>query len=435
VREGRRAVLSRWWRWRSYPVGGVGGSCPVGASGTLVKTIGVTSQVHDHEFSPHGGLLAVVGQEADVSLWTVPGLRPWAELTQPAPSAPAGGLSLIVNRVAFGRGGRILVAVNSDGVAQVWDLRPADEVRELCQAPARAQPRPPVAAADLRAQSMPGRLREAREAVISVLQAASKSALLTATPGRGAADIHTQLTRNSRGIVTPTADNGARRNSRVPTVRCADVDEQEHPAGAEPTGASAPGAIPPVTEPAVARPERRRRGEGARKALSSRGAGWVVAAVLAGAVVALSVVLATASSTSVLQPVGAARSFRFVTAGGRTMIVPLPPSARVEVPANAPPGASWVQVPANAPLRTSWVEVPAGAQPGNVTIVGPAGAPPGALRIQVPAGARPGSVTIVGPAGGNAPGRWVEIPARVWIQVPARVVAPAPAASPKSTAH
>jgi hypothetical protein len=194
------------------------------------------------------------------------------------------------------------------------------------------------------------------------------------------------------------------------------VDEQEHPAGAEPTGASAPGATPPVTEPAIARPERRRRGEGARKALSSRGAGWVVAAVLAGAVVALSVVLATASSTSVLQPAGAARSFRFGTAGGRTMIVSFPPGARL-------------QVPANARLRTSWVEVPANAQPGSVTIVGPANGPPGAVRVQVPA--------VVLPAGGNArPGRWVQVPARVWVQVPARVVAPASAASPaKSTAH
>ena len=194
------------------------------------------------------------------------------------------------------------------------------------------------------------------------------------------------------------------------------MDEQEHPAEAEPTGASAPDATPPVTEPAIPGPERHRRGEGARKALTSRGAGWVTAAVLAGAVVALSVVLATAPSTTVLQPAGAARSFRFGTAGGRTMIVSFPPGARV-------------QVPANAPLRRSWVEVPAGAQRGSVTIVGPAGAPPGAPGVQVPA--------VVLPAGGNArPGRWVQVPARVWVQVPAGVVAPAPAASPaKSTAH
>lgn len=199
------------------------------------------------------------------------------------------------------------------------------------------------------------------------------------------------------------------------------MDEQEHPAGAEPTGASAPDAAPPVTEPAIAPPEQRRRGEGARKALTSRGAGWVAAAVLAGAVVALSLVLATASSTSVLQPAGVARSFRFVTAGGRTMIVSLPP--------NAPLRASWVEVPANARPGSMTIVGPANARPGSVTIVGPANAPPGALRVQVPA--------VVLPAGGNArPGRWVQVPARVWVQVPARVVAPAPAASPaKSTAH
>src|SRR6266516_3487873 len=122
-------------------------------------------------------------------------------------------------------------------------------------------------------------------------------------PGRLAADIHTELTRSSRGILTPTADDGARRNQpTVPTVRCADVGEQEHPAGAEAPGPSASEATPPATEPATPRPGRRRRGEGTRKALTSREAGWVVAAILAGAVVALSVVLATASSTTVLRP-------------------------------------------------------------------------------------------------------------------------------------
>ena len=99
------------------------------------------------------------------------------------------------------------------------------------------------------------------------------------------------------------------------------MDEQEHPAGAEAAGPSAPGATPPVAEPAIPQPERRRRGEGARKALTSRGAGWVAAAILAGAIVALSVVLATASSTTVLQPAGAVRSFRVIPAGGAAGIV------------------------------------------------------------------------------------------------------------------
>jgi hypothetical protein len=158
------------------------------------------------------------------------------------------------------------------------------------------------------------------------------------------------------------------------------VDEQEHPAGAEAPGPSASGATPPVIEPATPRPERRRRGEGVRKALTSRGAGWAAAAILAGGVVALSVVLATAPSTTVLLPAGAARSFRFVPAGG---------------------GAEIVALPANAP--------------------------PGGVRVQVPA--------IVLPAGGRAKaGRWVQVPARVWVQVPAGVVSPAPTASPATSA-
>ena len=212
------------------------------------------------------------------------------------------------------------------------------------------------------------------------------------------------------------------------------MDEQEHPAGAEASEPSAAGAPPPVTEPGIPRPERRRRGEGARKALTSRGAGWVAAAFLAGAVVALSVVLATASPATVLQP-GAVRSFRLGPAGGRTEIVALPPNA---------PRASWVQVPANAPPGGVRVEIPANAPPGSFSVTLPANARPGGVMVQVPANARPGGVmvevpAIVVPAGGtiHAPaGRWVQVPARVWVQVPVGVVFPAPAASPsKASAH
>ena len=149
----------------------------------------------------------------------------------------------------------------------------------------------------------------------------------------------------------------------------------------------------------------------------------MAAAILAGAVVALSVVLATTSSTTVLQPVGAARSFRIAPAGGRAEIVWLPP---------------------NAPLRASWVQIHGSGPPASVTIVGPANMPPGGVRVEVPAGAPPGGVrvevpAVVLPAGGQAqirPGRWVQVPARVWVLLPARVVAPAPVASPsKSAAH
>src|SRR6516162_8977032 len=157
----------------------------------------------------------------------------------------------------------------------------------------------------------------------------------------------------------------------VPTVRCADVDEQEHPAGAEAPGPSASAATPPVTEPATPRPEQQRWGEGARKALTSRGAGWVAAAILAGAVVAFLVVPAPAPT--VLLP-GAARSFRVGPAGGRTEIVSPPPGAL---------RTSWVQVPAGAPLRTSWVEVPANAPPRGIQVVLPANARPRGVMVQV----------------------------------------------------
>ena len=198
------------------------------------------------------------------------------------------------------------------------------------------------------------------------------------------------------------------------------MDEQEHPAEAEAAGASAEGATPPVAEPAIPGPEWRRRDEGARKALTSRGAGWVAAAVLAGAVVALSAVLVTAPSTTVLQ-LGAARSFGVVSGGG----------------------AGIVSLPPYAPLRASWVQIHGNAPPGSVTIVGPAVVRPGGLRVEVPANAPPGGLRVEVPAvvlpAGRVQvrlGRWVEVPGRVWVQVPAGVVAPAPTASPaKSTAH
>ncbi len=113
------------------------------------------------------------------------------------------------------------------------------------------------------------------------------------------------------------------------------MDEQEHSAGPEP---QSPSVTSPGEAPAAGQPERPRRGETIRKALISRGAGWVVAAALAGAVVALSVVLATASPTTVVLPVGAARPALLGPAGAgpaRQEVpggLPAPPHLRVEVP-------------------------------------------------------------------------------------------------------
>jgi WD40 repeat protein len=85
------------------------------------------------KFSPDGKLLATAGGSSTIELWTVPRLGLLADMTLPAPAAPANGLPLVVNEAAFGPG-HTLVATTSYGTAQVWDLRPADEVRELCDA-------------------------------------------------------------------------------------------------------------------------------------------------------------------------------------------------------------------------------------------------------------------------------------------------------------
>jgi hypothetical protein len=145
------------------------------------------------------------------------------------------------------------------------------------------------------------------------------------------------------------------------------VDEQEHPAGQEPAEPqqpaepSAPGVTSPITAPVAGQPRPRRRGATVRRALASRGAGWVVAAVLAGAVVALSVVLATsASEQGVVVPFGAVEKHVVVGPGG---------------PRFMPPGAVSIGA------------VPVG--PGQVQVVGPG-------QVQVLA---PGALKMVGPGG------------------------------------
>src|SRR5690348_3803791 len=111
-------------------------------------------------------------------------------------------------------------------------------------------------------------------------------------------------------------------------LRWTQVDEQEHSASPETpeSGETAPATEPaavtgptgvtgsaPVVGPAPATglmavpgpeavtgpapgPGRERRGEGVRDVITSRGAGWAVAAAMAGAVVGLSVAMATSSS-------------------------------------------------------------------------------------------------------------------------------------------
>jgi WD40 repeat protein len=108
--------------------------------GTLAGTLGPEATLTgDLAFSPDGTVLAGVGQNAVVRLWTVPARAPQrstalAGLTLPIPAVPASGDPTSVNGVAFGPSGHTLISANSDGTAQVWDLRPAAAVSRICAA-------------------------------------------------------------------------------------------------------------------------------------------------------------------------------------------------------------------------------------------------------------------------------------------------------------
>lgn len=130
------------------------------------------------------------------------------------------------------------------------------------------------------------------------------------------------------------------------------MGEQEHPAGPEPAPAPPPGTTSPNTAPPAAGPGPR-RGQAVRRALTSRAAGWVVAAVLAGAVTALSVVLATgATSPSVVAVRGPFRAMGPVLLGPGE--VPAPPGAvRQGLVVPGPPGASWVEVRPGGRMQVS----------------------------------------------------------------------------------
>jgi hypothetical protein len=165
-------------------------------------------------------------------------------------------------------------------------------------------------------------------------------------------------------------------------------------------------------EPVAGQPGRR-GGRGARAALTGRAAGWVVAAVLAGAVIALSVVLTTASSTTLVQQVGAPRYAHVPLAAGppgralaqRVQVVL--PGRRVPPNVLIPPavlaGRGRVLSPGLLPVcrvpAGVLVLVPAAATPARlpgpvrVQLRRPAPEPvpacPAGLRVQVSAGRAP----------------------------------------------
>ncbi|HEY6279565.1 MAG TPA: hypothetical protein VIX86_24915 [Streptosporangiaceae bacterium] len=206
------------------------------------------------------------------------------------------------------------------------------------------------------------------------------------------------------------------------------MDEQEHPAGAEPAGsqeggaaAEPDGATAPLALPAAAGP-RPGRGPAARRALASRSAGWMVAALLAGVIIGLSIGFAGSSSTVVMAPAGVARSFTIGPAGGPQRAIVVGPCAGVQ--------------------RTIFVG-PGKGGPQRTIVVGPGGLPPGAVVVGPGAGVQrtitvgPGgavqrTITVVGPAGGkpvkvsrqSVKGRTITLPPGVQVQVPANASFP-----------
>ena len=93
-----------------------------------------TSLFHQLAFSPDGSTLAGTSQDSTVQIWQVPGLQPIAALSPPVPPLSTGTTPVAYNGLAYRPDGRTLVTVSNDGSAQVWDLNPADQVRNLCDA-------------------------------------------------------------------------------------------------------------------------------------------------------------------------------------------------------------------------------------------------------------------------------------------------------------
>jgi hypothetical protein len=196
------------------------------------------------------------------------------------------------------------------------------------------------------------------------------------------------------------------------------VDEQEHAGGAEPVPPPADGATAPLPAPDGAG-QRRGRGAAARRAFTSRAAGWVVAAVLAGVIIGLLVSFARTSPTVAVTQAGPAR-FGIGPAG-------LPPGARVFGPAGVhrqivigPAGVQREVIIGPAGVQREVIIGPAGVH--RQVIVCPPGLPAGAVVIG-PAGL-PARVIVIGPPGSGLPQRQVlpTGPVRVFLPgVPAKV--------------
>ena len=225
----------------------------------------------------------------------------------------------------------------------------------------------------------------------------------TAAAAEGAGPSHAEAGRTAAGAGHTAADHTA-----------TDQPAADHAATDQPgAGQLAADQTVVTAVPAAGQRERRRRMEGVQRVVTSRGAGWVVAAALTGAVVGLAVNLATAPGPIVV-PAG------FQLAGQGRAIVggPAGPGWTIVGPGSvyAGPGGPVSQAVPNGP-----------AAGRNFTYVMPGAAcvvRPGGVSIKLSPGARANFKAV-------APARIQAVaPGRVWVKggpggVPALLPVPA----------
>jgi hypothetical protein len=160
------------------------------------------------------------------------------------------------------------------------------------------------------------------------------------------------------------------------------VEEEEYPGpeSSEPSDPTVPHS--PSAPPASASRERPPRGRVVGEAITSRGAGWFVASILAGAVTALSILVAAGPQTAV----------QYVSASGST---PLRQAAPRYV--QVVPGQRAVAFPGTAKVRRGRSYTIVGGGGGPFGAVGPGGGPFGIGGPGCPAmgAVRPGGVGAI----------------------------------------
>ena len=106
----------------------------VSSSHLIASTSRNNSPFHYLAFSPDGSTLAATAQDSIVRIWQVPSLQLIATLSPPTPPLAIGTTPVAYNGLAYTPDGKTLVTASSDSTAQVWDLSPSDEIRNLCDA-------------------------------------------------------------------------------------------------------------------------------------------------------------------------------------------------------------------------------------------------------------------------------------------------------------